>query len=101
MHHRNRIPHLVRFLATLGCALVGLAVAAPAAFALRVRAAGGFPSGVLTRPRPVVTHGLATSGMAGWQVATIVVAVAGVAAAIAVVVDRARAAHRTGIVAAS
>jgi hypothetical protein len=101
MSHVGRIPLLVRFLATLICALVGLAVAAPAAFALRVRAAGGYPSGALTRPPAGVTHTVATSGMAGWQVAAIVVAVAGLAATFAIVVDRARAARRTGIVPAT
>jgi hypothetical protein len=102
MNHIRRISRLVHFRVALVGAMLGLAVLAPAAFAMRVRASGGFPSGALTDPRPAVTHSVVASGMTGWQITVIVTLVAVLAATIAIIVDRARAAaHRTGMVPAN
>lgn len=102
MNRFRRIPNLVRILVALTGSMVGLAVSAPAAFALRVQASGGFPSGALAGPRPTVTHPAVATGMTGWQIAVIVAVVAVLAATIAIIVDRARAAaHRTGMVPAT
>lgn len=98
MSHIHRIPHLVRFLAAFACAMLGLAVSAPAAFAMRVPAPGGSPGVAPTGPSPTFTHTVVASGMPGWQFALIVAVAAVLAAAIAIVVDRARAARRPGIV---
>jgi hypothetical protein len=101
MNPFRRIPHLVRFLIAGAGALLGLAVLAPPAFALRVPASGGFPTGVPVAPHAPLPHSLVASGMAGWQITAIVAVVAVLAAAVAIVVDRARAAHRTGMVPAT
>jgi hypothetical protein len=102
MNHVRRIPHLARFLGALAIAMLGLVVSAPAAFAMRVPAPGGSSSATPTGPSPTVTtHTVVAGGMAGWQIALIVAVVAVLAATIAIVVDRARAAHRTGIVPAT
>jgi len=98
MNHVRRIPHSIRFLAAFACAMLGLAVSAPAAFAMRVPASGGSSGVSPTSPSPTLTRAVAASGMTGWQIAVIVAVTAVVAATIAVVVDRARAAHRTQIV---
>lgn len=101
MNRFRRIPHLVRFLVAFAGAMFGLALSAPAAFAMRAPS-GGYPGGALTGPRATVTHSVVTTGMAGWQITVIVAVVAVLAATIAIVVHRARAAaHRTGMAPAS
>jgi uncharacterized membrane protein YozB (DUF420 family) len=65
---------------------------------MRVR---GSSSAIPTGPSPTFTHTVVASGVPGWQIAVIVAAAAVLAATIAVVVDRARAAHRTGMVPAT
>ena len=57
MNHIRRIPHLAHFLAALACAMLGLAVSAPAAFAMRVPAPGGSPGVTPTGPGLTLTHG--------------------------------------------
>ncbi len=71
---------------------LGLAAAAPAAFARVVPVA---PDEV-TAPTtvPAVTRIVIAGGMPGWQIALIAVAAALIAAALAVLADRARTAHR-------
>jgi uncharacterized membrane protein YhaH (DUF805 family) len=101
MSHIHRISHLARFLAAFTGALLGLAVSAPAAFALRVPAPGGSSSVSPAGPSPTFTHTVVASGMPGWQITVIVAVVALLAATIAIVVDRARAARRTGMVPAT
>jgi hypothetical protein len=91
----NRIPRIRRATAVLtglALAVLGLA-AAPAAFA-RVVPAGG--SGGVTAPAavPAVTRVVVVGGMPGWQIALIAIGTALIAAALAVLADRARAAHR-------
>ena|SRR5579862_348879 len=104
MNRFHRIPrihpiaHLVSFLATCACATLGLVVAAPAAFAIRLDPTIGGSSGVApTNPIPSVTRTVVTNGMPGWQITLIVAVVAVLAAAIAIIVDRKRSGHRTGI----
>jgi hypothetical protein len=101
MSHLGRIPHLARFLAALAVALLGLAVSVPAAFAMRVPAPGGSSGFSPTGPRPTLTHAVISSAMPGWQVTVIVAVVAVLAATIAIVVERARAARRIGTVPAT
>jgi hypothetical protein len=101
MSHIRRIPNQARFLGALAIAMLGLVACAPAAFALRVPASGGSSSAIPAGPRPTFTHTVVASGVAGWQIAVIVVVAAVLAATIAVVVDRARTAHRTGMVPAT
>ena len=101
MNHIRRIPHLARFLAVFAWAMLGLAVSAPAAFAMRVPAVSGTMDVAPTGPSPSLTHTVVASGMPGWQITVIVAFVAVFAATIAIVVDRARSAHRTGIVPAT
>jgi hypothetical protein len=109
----------IRTIRRLACLLTGFAAAlaaailgAPAAFAeqwphplpgVTVRQApAGFgqpypqpPSGELSRFEPVAHHfNGATGSMTGWQIALIALGAAIVGAIIAMLVDRARAAHR-------
>ena len=123
MNFIRRIHHLVGVLAGLACAVLGLAVAAPAAFAVSLRDPGGTavsttpprPPGsypcspacpaILTkhpvRPpghvaRPVYqVHTVVVGGMPGWQIALIALGAALVAAAATVAAYRAHIAHRT------
>jgi len=81
--------------------MLGLVVSAPAAFAMRVPGSAGSSSPFPAGSSPSFTHTVVGSGVSGWQVALIVTVVAVLAATIAVVVDRARAAHRTGVVPAT
>ena len=88
----NRIPRIRRATAALtglALAVLGLAAAAPAAFA-RVVPAGG-SDGVTA---PAVTRVVVVGGMPGWQIALIAAGTALIAAALAVLADRARTAHR-------
>ena len=90
----NRIPRIRRatvVLTGLAVTVLGLATA-PAAFAMVVPAGGG---GV-TAPAsvPAVTRIVVAGGMPGWQIALIAAGTALVAAALAVLADRARTAHR-------
>jgi hypothetical protein len=92
MNHIRRIRRIAGALAGLACCL-GLALAAPAAFA---RPLPPFDvSGAVTTPAPplVQVHTVVLGGMAGWQIVLIAVGAALVAAAIAVLLDRARTAH--------
>lgn len=101
MNRLRFIPQLARFLGALAVAMLGLVVSAPAAFAMRIPAQGGSSSATATSPSPTFTHTVVAGGMAGWQIAVIVAVVAVLAATIAIVVDRARAAHRAGILPAT
>ena len=62
----------------------------PAAFALRVPPPGGDGGGA----RATQVHTIVTGGMPGWQITLIAVAAAVIAAAVAVILDRAWAARR-------
>jgi hypothetical protein len=113
----NPIRHIGRFaavLAGLACAWLGLAAAAPAAFATPgpIPLPGGPAGPILTPPPqapgtakhpplPVQVHTVVIGGMPGWQIALIAVGAALLAATVAVLADRARAAHQTTITAAA
>jgi hypothetical protein len=91
----NRIPRIRRAAAVLtglALAVLGLA-AAPAAFARVVPPSG---SGGTTVPAavPAATRIVVVGGMPGWQIALIAVGAALIAAALAVLADRGRTAHR-------
>ena len=92
----NRTPRIRRATAAafgLALAVLGLAAAGPAAFA-RVVPAG--QSGGISAPAavPAVTRVVVVGGMPGWQIALIAAGAALIAAALAVLADRVRAAHR-------
>jgi hypothetical protein len=93
MNPIRRIRRIAGALGGLACACLVLAVAAPAAFAMSVPPLG--VSGAVTTPAPppVQVHTVVVGGMAGWQIALIAVGAALVAAAIAVLLDRARTAR--------
>jgi hypothetical protein len=115
----NRIRHICRIvaaLAGLACACLVLAVAVPAAFAqaLSSPGGGGIPAAwvreallrgedpaavsgsgsVRSSAAPVVSRTVVAGGMPGWQIALIAAGAALLAATLAVLADRARAAHR-------
>lgn len=86
----NRIRRIRRFagaLAGLAVTWLGLAFAAPAAFAKPAPPAGG---GAAPAQPPVQVHTVVVGGMAGWQIALIAIGAALAAAAAAVLLDRAR-----------
>ncbi len=106
----NRIHRLRRIAATLAgltLAWLGLAVAAPAAFARIIPPPGGMGSvpasaGLGTVPPSVtVTRTVVMGGMPGWQIALIAVGAALLAAALAILADRALAAYRKPTLAAA
>jgi hypothetical protein len=92
MNHLRRIFAAVATLASVVLAGAGLGLAAaPAALAVRVPPPGG-GSGIAPPPPPVRV--VAEGGISGWQVTLIALAAALVAAAVAVLLDRARAARK-------
>ena len=116
----TRIRRLAAALAGLTCAWLGLAVAAPAAFAVgpptpgpagyltpTAKPPGGtihqhLPYGHWTGPvHQAPVHTVVAGGMPGWQIALIAIGAALVAAAVAVLADRAWAAHRKPVTAAT
>jgi hypothetical protein len=87
----QRIGRFAAVLAGLGAALLALAAAAPAAFA-------SLPHYPPAAPVPATTTRVITvGGMAGWQIALIAAGAALLAATMAVLADRARAARRPAI----
>ena len=103
MNRIRRIRRIAGVLAGLACAWLGLAAAAPAAFA-RVPVPGPPASGPGVAPAPAVpavTRIVVTGGMPGWQIALIAVGAALLAATAAVLADRAWTARRKTITAAA
>jgi hypothetical protein len=95
----NPIRHIRRFVAVLagfGAALLML-IAAPAAFAMRVPPPGGQTVSSPLTQTPTVTHTVVVGGMPGWQIALIAVGAALLAATVAVLAERTRAARRSAI----
>ena len=93
----NRIPRIRRSVAALSglaIAVLGLAAAAPAAFARVMPPSGGSPG--LTGPAavPTVTRIVVAGGTPGWQIALIAAGTALIAGVLAVLADRARTARR-------
>ena len=103
MDHIRFIWRTASVVLAIGTSLVSFALFPPSAFALMV----GFPSyanGRLPSPkdahlglsqlRPTVVRVVVGGGMAGWVVALIAVGAALVAAAVTLLVERARSAHQ-------
>ena len=108
MNLTKRIRRAVAALTGLALAWLGMAIAAPAAFAAYVPAGGGGsgppPRGSgAANPPPVVhvTRTIVAGGMPGWQIALIAAGAALLAAAVAVLADRAWAARRRTAVSAA
>jgi hypothetical protein len=99
----NPIGRIRRIAAVLVSLAAGLVAFATPAFAsvphpgeyTPVFARAVLPAGTGSRRSAPVTHTVFMGGMPGWQIALIAVGAALLAAVIAVLADRARAAHRT------
>ena len=94
----NRIHRIRRTLAVVAGALLAMAGAAPAAFATPMTLPlppGGLDSSGARPPVQVITVG----GMPGWQITLIALGAALVAAAAAVLLDRARLARHVTVTA--
>jgi len=100
MSYIHHIGRLARILAGLAAALVAAVAAAPAALAQQYPQPGHLSriGPVFPPPHhtvvPANTHAAVAGGMAGWQIALIAVGAAILAAAVAVLFERARAARR-------
>ncbi|MFZ0083364.1 MAG: hypothetical protein WAL13_30010, partial [Trebonia sp.] len=94
----NRIRHIHRYVAVpagLAFAWLGLAAAAPAAFAASAVIPVGDDGGTAAAPAAqTVPQVVVVGGMPGWQIALIAIGAALVAATVAVVLDRALAARK-------
>jgi hypothetical protein len=84
----NRITRILGILAGVGGALLGILATGSAALAYDVPPSGGGPA---SPPVQVITNG----GMAGWQIALIVLGAALFASIIAVLADRSWLRHRS------
>ena len=84
------IRRLAGILAGLTGALLACTAAAPAALAVHVPPPGDYGRPVHAPPQ---VHTIVVGGMPGWQIALIALAAATTAAAVAVILDRARAAR--------
>jgi hypothetical protein len=108
MNLTKRIRRAAAALTGLALAWLGMAIAAPSAFAAYVPPGGGgsgpAPRGFgTTTPPPVVhvTRTIVAGGMPGWQIALIAAGAALLAAALAVLADRVWAARRKTVVSAA
>ena len=86
-----RIRRILTALATLAGALLAFTAASPAALAMRVPPPGGTAGAVEARPQ---VHTVVVGGMPGWQITLIAAGAALAAAAVALLLDRARAARK-------
>ena len=89
----------IRTIGRLACTLTGLAAALAAAVAVAPAASAATrrnpPPGELSRFEPVAhTFNGVTGGMTGWQITLIAIGAAIAGAVLALLLDRARAAHR-------
>jgi hypothetical protein len=104
MNPIRNVRRVAGVLAGLACAWLGLAMAAPAAFAVTHPTPGpagyitpgapGFPVPPPGPPPAVQVHTVVVGGMPGWQIALIAIGAALFAAIAAVLADRAWAARR-------
>ena len=95
MNTIHRVHHLIGILAACACALLVFAAASPAmAETMRVPHYGP-PASVVPAQVPAQVHTVIVGGMPGWQIALIALAAALAAAAVTVLLDRARAARRS------
>ncbi len=101
MNRTRHIRRSVAVLAGLACAWLGLAAAAPAAFASIPIGYSGGPAAPPVPPVHTVTRVVAVGGMPGWQIAMIAIGAALFAAAAAVLAYRALAIHRQAVTAAA
>jgi hypothetical protein len=88
----NRIRRTLTALATLAGALLAFTASPTAAFAVRVPPPGEMSGPVQVPPQ---VHTIVAGGMPGWQITLIAVAAALATAALAVLLDRTRAARKT------
>ena len=95
MNHHQSIRRVTGLVVTAASTLFGFVLFAPSAFALVMRPVGdGSSSAVAPVTAPATAHNLVSGGMAGWQIALIVVAAALLTSTLAVITDRARGSHR-------
>ena len=104
MNHIRNVRRMAGVLAGLASAWLGLAMAAPAAFAVTHPTPGpagyvtpgapGYPVPQPGPPLPAQVHTVVVGGMPGWQIALIAMAAALFAAVTAVLAYRTRAARR-------
>ena len=99
--------HIIKSLARLGVALATLGVIAltlvgraSAASAMVPRSGGGAEGNGHIPITPPAVHTVVVGGMPGWQIATIAIVAALVAAVAAVLVDRSRSVRRLPVTAA-
>lgn len=95
MNPTRTIRRVARILAGLAAALVAYVAAAPAAFATHVPPPGMGDQEGQAMPPPV--HTVTVGGMSGWQITLIAAGAALLAAVLAVLLDRARAARRAAV----
>ena len=100
VRHIRRMRRSVTVLAGLACAWLGLAAAAPAAFALIPIGSGRGPAAPAP-PVYTVTRIVVVGGTPGWQIALIAVGAALVTAAAAVLAYRALATRRQAVTTAA
>jgi len=86
-----RIRRILTALATLAGALLACTAASPAALAMRVPPSGRTAGPVQAPPQ---VHTIVVGGMPGWQIALIAAGAALAAAAVALLLDRARATRK-------
>jgi hypothetical protein len=91
MNRIHPIRRLAGLLTGLAATVLALTAASPAALAVNVPPPGG---GAGTVQPPPQVHTIVTGGLPGWQITLIAIAAAIIAAAVAVIVDRAWAARR-------
>jgi hypothetical protein len=110
MHHIHFARRTASVVVAICSSLLGFALFAPSAFGLmldfRTYANGRAPSlagtqSAVSQPHPTLVHTVVTGGMSGWLITLIAVGAALLAAAVAVMMDRARAAHRNPTVSAA
>jgi hypothetical protein len=95
----NPIRHIRRFAAVVACLAAAVLLATPAFARLEPDPGAGYvaPASV---PAPVQVRTIVAGGMPGWQIALIAVGAALLAAALAVLADRALASRRAAAAAA-
>ena len=111
MNSIRNVRRVAGVLAGLASAWLGLALAAPAAFAVTHPTPGpagyltpggpGFPVPPPGPPPAALVHTVVVGGMPGWQIALIAIGAALLAAALAVLADRALTARRRATTAAA
>jgi hypothetical protein len=103
MKHIHFVRRTTSVVLAICSGLLSFVLFAPSAFGLmanfRTYANGRAPSlpaaePAVSQPHPTIVHTVVTGGMAGWLITLIAVGAALLAATVAVLMDRARAAHR-------